>query len=79
MFKITCIIVIDKNKKAYKKRGANNMISDNKITIPLNKTTLKQLKIMKQFNSVDNITTYCKGVLSEAIEKDFKTFQEKIK
>lgn len=55
------------------------MLSDNKITIPLNKTTLKQLKIMKQFNSVDNITTYCKGVLSDAIEKDFKTFQEKIK
>ena len=62
-----------------KKRDENNIISDNKITIPLNKTTLKQLKIMKQFNSVDNITTYCKGALSEAIEKDFKTFQEKIK
>lgn len=55
------------------------MLSDNKITITLDKTTLKQLKIMKQFNSIDNMTTYCKGVLSSAINKDFNAFQEKIK
>ena len=55
------------------------MLSDNKITITLDKTTLKQLKIMKQFNCIDNMTTYCKNALSNTIGKDFKNYQEKVK
>lgn len=54
------------------------MIADNKITISLDKTTLQKLKMLKQFKNIDNMTTYCKKVLSNSINTDFKQFQEKV-
>lgn len=55
------------------------MINKDTITIKLDKNTIKKLNILKQVKSIDNMTTYCKKILTETINTDFKNFQEKNK
>lgn len=55
------------------------MINKDTITIKLDKNTIKKLNILKQVKSIDNMTTYCKKILTDTINTDFKNFQEKIK
>ena len=58
--------------------SANNITSKiEKIVNTINKET--ELNILKQVKSIDNMTTYCKKILTETINTDFKNFQEKIK
>ena len=54
------------------------MINKETITIKLNKNTIKQLNQMKLFNGVDNMTTYCKNILTKIIDDDYKKLQERI-
>ena len=55
------------------------MVNKDTLTLKLDKTTIKKLNILKQVKSIDNMTTYCKKALTDAINTDFKNFQEKIK
>ena len=54
------------------------MINKETITIKLDKNTIKKLNTLKQVKSIDNMTTYCKKILTDTINADFKNFQEKI-
>ena len=44
------------------------MINKDTITIKLDKNTIKKLNILKQVKSIDNMTTYCKKILTETIK-----------
>lgn len=54
------------------------MINKDTITIKLDKNIIKKLNILKQVKSIDNMTIYCKKILTDTINTDFKNFQEKI-
>lgn len=55
------------------------MINKDTITIKLDKLTMKKLNSLKYFNRVENMTTFCKKALKNAIDKEFSDFQEKVK